>query len=126
MNPGSGAFPKKYRLLRRVEFRRVYEEGERRSASVCTAFFRPNGLAETRLGITVPVRVGKAVLRNRIKRRVREVFRQNRQALAEGWDIVVNPRKSAATMPYPAFEKQMLRLFPVRPPNVSTGEGPAR
>ncbi len=123
MNPGSGAFPKKFRLLRRVDFRLVYEEGERRSASVCTAFFRPNGLTETRLGITVPVRVGKAVLRNRIKRRVREVFRQNRESLAEGWDIVVNPRPSAATINYPALEKQLLRLFPVRPPGASSTVG---
>jgi len=120
MNPGSGAFPKKFRVLRRVEFRQVYEEGQRRSASVCTAFIRSNGLAETRLGITVPVRVGNAVYRNRIKRRVREVFRQNRETLAEGWDIVVNPRKSAATMPYPAFEQQMLRLFPRRSPAASS------
>jgi ribonuclease P protein component len=121
MNPGSGAFPKKFRLLRRVEFRQVYEEGQRRSASVCTAFIRPNGLAETRLGITVPVRVGGAVLRNRIKRRVREVFRQNRLRLEGGWDIVVNPRRSAATMPFPAFERQLLRLFPQLPPDASSG-----
>ncbi len=112
MKPGSGAFPKKFRLLRRPEFRRVYEEGQRRSASVCTVFIRPNGLAETRLGITVPVRVGHAVLRNRIKRRVREVFRLHRTELAAGWDIVVNPRMSAATIAYPALEKQLLRLFP--------------
>ena len=123
MNPGSGAFPKKFRILRRVDFRLVYEEGQRRSASVCTAFFRPNGLAETRLGITVPVRVGKAVLRNRIKRRVREVFRRNRETLEGGWDIVVNPRQSAATINYPALEKQLLRLFPRRSPGASSGAG---
>ncbi len=126
MNPGSGAFPKKFRLLRRVDFRLVYEEGQRRSASVCTVFIRPNGLAETRLGITVPVRVGGAVLRNRIKRRVREVFRQNRMRLAGGWDIVVNPRKNAATIAYPALEKQMLRLFPVPSHGASSGEERAR
>jgi ribonuclease P protein component len=126
MNPVSGAFPKKFRLLRRVEFRQAYEEGQRRSASVCTAFIRPNGLAETRLGITVPVRIGRAVLRNRIRRRVREVFRQNRETLEGGWDIVVNPRKSAATIAYPALEKQLLRLFPGRGRVASSGDGPAR
>ncbi|HUZ48047.1 MAG TPA: ribonuclease P protein component [Terriglobia bacterium] len=122
MNPGSGAFPKKFRLLRRVDFRLVYEEGQRRSASVCTVFIRPNGLAETRLGITVPVRVGGAVLRNRIKRRVREVFRQNRTRLAGGWDVVVNPRKIAATIAYPALEKQLMRVFPHPPQGASSGE----
>ncbi len=126
MNPGSGAFPKKFRLLRRMEFRQVYEEGQRRSASVCTVFFRPNGLEETRLGITVPARVGCSVLRSRIKRRVREVFRNHRQALPGGWDIVVNPRRTAATMGYPAFEQQLLHLFPGRAPVGFSGEAPPR
>jgi ribonuclease P protein component len=126
MNPGSGAFPKKFRLLRRMEFRQVYEEGQRRSASVCIVFFRPNGLEETRLGITVPVRVGGSVLRNRIKRRVREVFRQNRATLPGGWDIVVNPRKGAATIAYPVLERELLHLFPGTLPEPSSGERRAR
>ena len=78
------AFPKHLRLLRRADFRRVYEKGQRRSASLCTVFYCPNGLAHSRLGITVPVRVGKAVTRNRIKRRLREIFRLNRPAIALG------------------------------------------
>jgi ribonuclease P protein component len=104
-----------------MEFRQVYEQGERRSTSLCTIFFRPNGRAETRLGVTVPSRVGGAVLRNRIKRRVREVFRQNKAAFADGWDVVVNPRKEVATVAYPILERQLLRLFPKRP-SPATGE----
>lgn len=115
MNSSSGAFPKRFRILRRMEFRRVYEEGQRRSASLCTIFYRPNGLPETRLGITVPSRVGGAVLRNRIKRRVREVFRRNRLALPGGWDIVINPRTQAAEIAYPVLQKELLRLFPSKP-----------
>ncbi|MCL5005816.1 MAG: ribonuclease P protein component [Acidobacteria bacterium] len=126
MNPGSGAFPKKFRLLRQVEFRLVYEEGQRRSASVCTVFFRPNGRAETRLGVTVSARLGGAVLRNRIKRRVREIFRLNRWMLAEGWDIVVNPRKKAATIAYPVLKEQLLRLFPRQAPSASSRGYPTR
>jgi ribonuclease P protein component len=126
MNPGSGVFPKKCRLLRRVDFRRVYEEGQRRSASVCTVFFRPNGLEETRLGVTTPARLGGAVLRNRIRRRVREVFRQNRWRLAGGWDVVLNPRPSVATIAYPVLEKQLLRLFPGEAPGASSGGMPPR
>jgi ribonuclease P protein component len=40
--------------------------------------------------------VGKAVVRNRIKRRFRELFRMHRSEFATGWDIVINPRRSAA------------------------------
>jgi ribonuclease P protein component len=106
------AFPKNFRLLRRAEFRRVYEEGQRRSASLCTVFLLSNGLPHSRLGITVPARVGKAVLRNRIKRRLREIFRVHRQAIAPGWDIVVNPRSQAAEAGFEKLTKEFLKLMP--------------
>ena len=126
MNPGSAAFPKKYRLLRRVEFQRAYEKGQRRSASLCTVFYRPNGLAETRLGITVPKRLGGSPVRNRIKRRIREIFRRHRETLPGGWDIVLNPRKAAAAVAYASLERELLRLFPAEPPGASSAEGQAR
>ena len=110
------AFPKSLRLLRRREFRRVYEEGQRRSVPLCTAFFRPNGLGETRLGVTVTVRLGGAVIRNRVKRRLREVFRLNRATIRGGWDIVLNPREGVAKIPFKHLTREILRLFPVQPP----------
>lgn len=110
---GTGhAFPKALRLLRRAEFRRVYEQGQRRSASLCTVFYCSNGLAHSRLGITVPVRVGKAVTRNRIKRRLREIFRLNRSRIPGGWDLVVNPRAQAAEADFAKLAREFLRLMP--------------
>lgn len=116
------AFPKSFRLLRRSEFRRVYDEGLRRNAPLCTVFFRSNGLPQSRLGITVPARLGKAVLRNRLKRRLREAFRLNRSALPGGWDILVNPREAVATVPFPALVRELLRLFPSDPPPATSEE----
>ena len=110
------SFPKTYRLLRRNEFRRVYQEGRRRGAPLCTVFFRSNGLGETRLGLTVPVAVGNSVLRNRVKRRVREAFRLNRGSIPPGWDIVVNPRREVAEAPFKTLESELMRLFPQAPP----------
>jgi ribonuclease P protein component len=118
MKEGSAphAFPKHFRLLRRADFRTVYEQGQRRSASLCTVFWHSNGLKVSRLGITVPVRVGGAVVRNRIKRRVREVFRLNRTSIPAGWDIVVNPRSGAAKAAFPALSRDLLRTFPREEP----------
>ncbi len=110
------AFPKDFRLLRRAQFKRVYDEGQRRSASLCTIFFRSNGLPQTRLGVTAPVRLGNAVFRNRLKRRLREVFRLNRTAIPGGWDIVLNPRQAVAKVAFPALEREILKLFPQAPP----------
>ncbi len=90
----------------------MYEEGQRRSASLCTVFLLSNGLAHSRLGITVPARVGNAVVRNRIKRRLREIFRLNRPAIAAGWDIVVNPRAQAAEAEFLKLAREFLRLLP--------------
>ncbi len=112
----SQAFPKNARLLRRGEFRRVYDEGARRSAALCTVFLRPNGLPQSRLGVTASTKLGNAVLRNLLKRRVREVFRRCSARLPGGWDILVNPRASAATVPFRALERELWRLFPSQPP----------
>jgi len=119
-------FPKSARLLKRGEFRRVYDEGQRRSGPLCAVFFRPNGLGETRLGITVPARVGSAVVRNRVKRRLREVFRLQRPLLAPGWDIVLNPRERVAQVPLQTLEKELLRLFPGQPPPTRSEESQPR
>lgn len=56
----------------------------------------PIGVPPTRLGITVTRKIGNAVVRNRIKRLVREVFRQNRTRLPEGLDLVWVAKQQAA------------------------------
>jgi len=116
------AFPKEFRLLRRNEFRQVYEAGQRRSGPLGVIFFRPNGLSLTRLGITTPAKLGGAVLRNRVKRRVREVFRLNQLAIPGGWDIVVNPREAMATVEFSRLAQELLRLFPRHAPAGQTEE----
>ena len=118
------AFPKEFRLLRRAQFKRVYDEGQRRSASLCTIFFRSNGLPQTRLGVTAPVRLGNAVFRNRLKRRLREVFRLNRARIPGGWDVVLNPRQGVAKVKFPALEREILKLFPQAPPPEAAAQAP--
>ncbi|MGH9453855.1 MAG: ribonuclease P protein component, partial [Terriglobia bacterium] len=89
-------------------------------------FIRSNGLPQTRLGITAPSALGGAVVRNRIKRRLREVFRLNQARIPAGWDIVVNPRPKVATMPFESLSRDILRLFPPAPPETLHGQGEAR
>ncbi len=126
MNPRvtAQAFPKAFRLLRRAQFKRVYDEGQRRSASLCTIFYRSNGLPQTRLGVTAPVRLGNAVVRNRLKRRLREVFRLHRTSIPGGWDVVINPRRAVATVALPTLEREILKLFPQTPPHAASQAPP--
>ncbi len=108
----SQSYPKAMRLLRRPEFRRVYEEGRRRSAHACTIFYLSNGMPRTRVGITTPKGLGKAVVRNRIRRRLREVVRLNQRRIPPGWDIVLNPRPLVADMTFAILVREILHLMP--------------
>ena len=64
-----------------------------------------------RLGLTVPRAIGGAVVRNRIKRRFREIFRLRRAELGTQWDIVLNVRRAAATAAFADFEKAFQKVI---------------
>jgi ribonuclease P protein component len=84
------ALPASARIRRRPEFLRVYEQGMRVRARLMTVIALPNGLGRSRLGIAATRKLGGAVVRNRAKRLVRELFRQGE--IPAGLDIVVIPR----------------------------------
>lgn len=86
-------FRRSQRLLKSSEFQAVYRQGQ--TIVTPTLIFRvlPNELEVSRLGLTVSRKVGKAVVRNLIKRRIREVFRQKQGSFHGTFDIVVSPRR---------------------------------
>jgi ribonuclease P protein component len=69
-------FKKNQRLLHRKEFHQCRRDGQTMRNRFFIINIRENGLGYNRLGITVPKRVGNAVVRNRVKRWLRELFRQ--------------------------------------------------
>ena len=111
-SPGPHAFPKRVRLLRSQDFRRVYNEGTRFAGPFFAAFcLRDAAGAGPRIGFTVPRALGKAVARNRIRRRVREAVRFHLNLLSPEWSIVFNPRRKAMEAPLPELEREVERLF---------------
>jgi ribonuclease P protein component len=88
--PLAAGFPSGRRIKRRQDFQQVYDRGRRVSSRLMTVFILAREGADTRLGIAATRKLGGAVVRNRAKRLVREIFR--RHPHPPGLDIVVIPR----------------------------------
>ena len=91
-------------------FRRAYNKGKTAADSRLALYVRRNGRKSNRLGFTVSTKVGHAVVRNRIRRRLREIYRLNEGALASGCDVVVVARTRCASSDYHQLEKSFLKL----------------
>jgi ribonuclease P protein component len=104
-------FPREARLVRRGEFDAVYRAGKRRSSPHFTVFFRANQLPVSRFGFSIKKALGGAVVRNRIRRRVREIVRCQRMEIPAGWDIVIHPKSSVARAEFVALTGDLVRLM---------------
>lgn len=96
-------------LKRNYEFRRVYQKGKSSAVPSLAVYFRRNGGRDNRLGLTVSNKIGNAVVRNRIRRRLREIYRLNEPSLRRGIDIVVVGRTRSASADYHRLERDFLR-----------------
>jgi ribonuclease P protein component len=99
------------RLVRRGDFDAVYRTGKRRSSSHFTVFFRANQLPYNRFGFSIKKALGGAVVRNRIRRRVREIVRCHRMEIPAGWDIVIHPKSKVAKAEFATLQVELLRLM---------------
>ncbi len=109
----SRGYPRGCRLLQRGQFDAVYEGGRRRASRQFLVFYRrrESAASASRFGISVKKALGGAVVRNRLKRRIREILRLHRQEIATGWDIVIHPRSSVATAPFTSIERELVALL---------------
>src|SRR5262249_14051660 len=101
----SEAFPKEVRLLRRRDFLEVQERGKKVTAGPLVGLVAPSPEGKARLGITVSSKVGTAVVRNAVRRRLRELFRKRRDRWPGGMHLVVVARPSAREASFAALER---------------------
>jgi ribonuclease P protein component len=96
-------------LRRRVDFDRVFQQGRHNSGRLLALRSVPNELPLSRFAYAVPKRVGKAVVRNRVRRRLREILRT--LPFDEGFDVVISVRPEAATSSYYALKQEVQTLM---------------
>ena len=96
------------------EFRRMYVKGKSGVSACLVVYFRKNHYGHNRLGVTVSTKLGHAVVRNRVRRRIREIFRLSQGQMKQGYDLIVVARSRAAQADYwelrRAFEKTCKKL----------------
>ena len=90
-------------------FRRLYSSSGHAN-SYLVLYARKNRTGINRVGITVSKKLGKAVVRNRVRRRIREAYRLNEELFLPGWDIVIVARSRAVEVSFQKLTESLLSL----------------
>lgn len=97
-------------LKKNYEFHRVYNRGKSGVSPLLVVYARQNRSGKNRLGVTVGAKLGKAVVRNRVRRRLREIYRLSQPEMKKGFDIVLVARSRSVTASYRELERAYRRL----------------
>ena len=106
----AATFPKTARLRKRAEFLRLSSAPYKTAVRGFLVVFGENELQTARLGITASKKIGCAVVRNRVKRYLREFFRYNRSGMA-AVDVNIIARRESAQMTYPDIVRELNKAF---------------
>ena len=93
------------------DFRRIYRKGRSAVSPCMVVYCQKNRQGRSRLGVTVSTKLGHAVVRNRVRRRLREIYRLNLAKTEAGYDVIVVARIRAAHTPYQKLEREYLSLL---------------
>ena len=102
---------KLYRLRKNDDFQRVRRQGQSWANKLLVLSATPNGLDHSRFGFSVSRRLGKATIRNRIKRLMREAVRRQKNHVSPGWDVVWTARQPMREADFSAVEQAVEQLF---------------
>ena len=98
-------------LKKNHEFRRLYNKGKSAVSPYFAVYCRKTGRPENRLGITTGLKLGIAVMRNRARRRIRELYRTSEAQLRTGFDLVIVARTRVIYGRYAELERSLRQLF---------------
>ena len=93
------------------EFRRIYRKGKSAVSPQLVIYCQRNRRGHSRLGVSVSTKLGCAVVRNRVRRRIREIYRLNQAKMLPGYDLIVVARVRAVETDYQKLDRTYLRLL---------------
>lgn len=102
---------RRYRIRTDKRFQEIRRHGRSYANHLLVLCALPNDLDYSRFGFAVNSRIGSAVRRNRIKRRLREIVRLQQNTLQPGWDVVLIARQPIRSADYHEMETACARLF---------------
>ena len=102
--------PRQARLTRGTDFARARSQGRSWANRLLVVCKVPNHLSQSRLGFSISRRVGNAVVRNRVKRRLSEIVRLQYDLIESGWDIVIIARNPVASASFSETEEALCDL----------------
>ena len=95
-------------LKKNSDFRRLYSKGKSTVNPYMAVYCRRNGRGVNRVGYTVSTKLGHAVVRNRVRRRLREIYRLNAPSLKTGYDIIIVARTRCVGAEYAKMDRAFL------------------
>lgn len=104
---------KQKRLRSNRDFKLVYKRGKGYFNRNFTFVIKKNNLQGSRVGFSITKKYGNAVMRNTMKRKLKEIFRHNFDLVKSGYDIVVIPKQNTKELDYKQLEKSVVHLLKI-------------
>jgi ribonuclease P protein component len=104
------------RLRKHGDYQRVYHQSRKHFSASMSYFYAPRSSGSSegpRIGLTAGRVLGKAVERNRIKRRMREAIRLSLASLTRDVDVVLHPRRTVLTTDLPGLRREVSKIFSI-------------
>lgn len=102
---------KDLRLRKNRDFQTVFKKGKSSWNRQFTLIIKRNNLGKSRVGFTITKKYGNAVERNKLRRRLREIIRNNKDLLFKGYDMVLIPKAGTKNMTYQDLESSVRHIF---------------
>lgn len=99
------------KIKKNEDFRKIYKYGKSMANKLLIIYYLPNNSNESRIGFTVSKKVGKSVVRSRVKRLMKEAYRLNNSKVINGYDIVFIARQGCNASTYGEIESAILHLL---------------